>query len=220
MVWKSALTSVFRKQCRILKGAVLLKVVDMRAYSWAFSAWRGVRESYRQQVRAGVFISAIVNKAVRLMVAAYYHEWKGLTRSNIRLRTQVLKQKKRIQHKILGHCVFTWMHRSHCEETNEVRQETHHLLIKMRVLQSLSRVTKIITRLRLRSIYFKLLKSWNDWLDFVREEQRLRLQLPNYSGEVVLKDGEMRQYRFSYIYPFSILFIKPHIFSQKQFDVP
>jgi hypothetical protein len=78
----------------------------------------------------------------------------------------------------------------------------------MRVLQSLSRLTKIITRLRLRSIYFKQLRCWNEWLDFVREEQRLRLQLPKYSGEVVLKDGEVRQYRFPNISFCFILIIK------------
>jgi len=118
-----------------------------------------------------------------------------LVRNCIRLRLQVHKQAKNTQLKLLGHRFVDWVQRPLSRETHDVRQETHTLLVKMRVLQSLFRLTKTIKRLRLRAIYWKQLMCLNRWTEYVRENQRLRLQLPHNTGEVVPNHGEMRQYR-------------------------
>ena len=202
--WRTALAGIYSKRIRILKGSVILKVVDTRSASRAFSLWRGVREEYRQQVWIGGLIWVIVNKAVRLMVAAHFHEWKLLVHSSIRLRLQIHKQTTSMHKKLLSHCFVDWVHRSMSQGTHDVRQETHNLLVKMRVLQSLFRLTKIIRRLRMRAIYWKKLLYWNRWTDYVRENQRLRVQMPYSAGTVVPNHGEMRQYRYSKtMYPLS-----------------
>ena len=193
--WRNALTDVYRNRVRLLKGSLLLKAVDMRSVSCAFSLWRGIRENYRQQLRVGVFISSIVNKATRLMVAAFLHEWKALARFNVRHRIQLHKQSMRMQHKLLGNCVVEWSHNALCKQKHEVREETHHVLVKMRVLHSLFRLLQIAKRMRVRSKFWKQMTGWKLWTDFIREQQRLRLQLPYHAGEVVPNGGEMRQYR-------------------------
>ena len=196
MAWRAALTNIYRHRTRFLKGAVILKVVDMRSISWAFSAWRAVRDNFREKVRMGIFTSAIINKAVRVMVKACLIEWKRLTRTGAHLRFQIMKQGMHVRHNLLAQCMVNWMYSSLKKEKRDERKEAHGLVVKMRVLQAWFRLTKIIERLRTRSLFWKQMTTWNRWVEFLREEHRLRLQLPYNTGEVVPRDDEMRQYRF------------------------
>ena len=195
MAWRAKLCLIYRKRIRILKGAIILRVVDMRSISWAFSEWRAVRENYRQQVRIGVFISAIVNKAVRVMLKGCLNDWRVLVRSGLRLQVRMWKLAKRIQLERLGQCMFVWTYCTIKREKTRGQKEAHVLLVKIRVLQSWFRLTKIVKRLRLRLIYFRQLAGWNSWVELVRENQRLRLQLPYRMAEVTPSGGEIRHYR-------------------------
>ena len=201
MTWRAAVADKLRGRYRTLRCAVVFKVVDMRCVSGAFSQWRRFRADFRDQVRVGVIISALVNKDLRLMMAAHFHFWKVLVRSMKNQETRIHKRMMRTRRSLLGNYMSTWMYRSLHDKTQETLQnsslETHHLLFKKRVLQSMFRLAKRSKQSRLRYFYWKHLNSWNRWLEFVQEQQRLRLQLPYHTGEVVPKEGEMRKYRFS-----------------------